>query len=210
VRWGAAVVSFFALRAIVACETASSTSAESKAGAKGKVAGIEPDLWKCETIATLDALTPVLGGAVHPIPSAIAPPHGVPAPCSYVVDTTPQEQWTFDVYCRDDYKQQADRLFDEYRKDSDQLTQRFEAAQKNGGLKNDAGVTYIAPERASDLAIGAKALDHHGRGLIFIDDDAPCYVRVIGLDALLRVELAKLLAQNLTYANAPMAPRPAK
>ena len=44
-------------------------------------------------------------------------------------------------------------------------------------------------------------------GLIFIDDDAPCYVRVVGNDAARRLELAKLLAKNLTFANAPMSPR---
>ena len=58
------------------------------------------------------------------------------------------------------------------------------------------------------MEVGAKALDHHGRGLLFIDDDAPCYVRVIGPDAPHRLELARLVAKNLTFANAPMDPRP--
>ena len=56
--------------------------------------------------------------------------------------------------------------------------------------------------------VGSKGLDHHGQGLIFIDDDAPCYVRVVGPDAAHRFELAKMLAKNLTFANAPMSPRP--
>jgi hypothetical protein len=175
-----------------------------------RVAGIEPDVWKCETVATPDALAALLGGPVHALDSAIAPPRGVPHPCNYVVDTAPQQSWTFDVYCRDDYKQQADALFAQYRADSDDLTTRFDSAAKAGALKNDAGVTYIAPERAADVAVGAKGLDHHGRGLIFIDDDAPCFVRVVGIDAGKRLDLAKLLAKNLTYANAPMTPRPAK
>jgi hypothetical protein len=57
------------------------------------------------------------------------------------------------------------------------------------------------------VAVGAKGLDHHGQGLIFVDDDAPCYVRVLGKDAARRLELARLIAKNLTFANAPMTPR---
>ena len=147
---------------------------------------------------------------MHPTDSAMIPPKGVPHPCNYVVSTNPPEQWTYDVYCRDDYKQQADVLFGQYRADSADLVNRYHAAADAGLLKNDAGVTYIAPETASDVDVGAKGLDHHGRGLIFIDDDAPCYVRVIGLDPQKRLELAKLVAKNLTFANAPMTPRPAK
>ena len=45
---------------------------------------------------------------------------------------------------------------------------------------------------------------------MFIDDDAPCYVRVVGPNAAHRLELARLIAKNLTFANAPMTPRPLK
>ena len=64
--------------------------------------------------------------------------------------------------------------------------------------------------RRREVEVGAKGLDHHGQGLIFIDDDAPCYVRVIGPDAANRLALAQLIAKNLTFANAPMSPRPIK
>ena len=67
-----------------------------------------------------------------------------------------------------------------------------------------------APGAAVDVAVGAKGLDHHGQGLLFIDDDAPCYVRVVGPDAPRRLALAQLIAKNLTFANAPMSPRPMK
>jgi hypothetical protein len=204
------IAAVLALLAPAACDNQTATATEPKPAGPHRVAGIEPDLWKCDVVATPDALAHVLGGPVHPLDSPIAPPHGLPRPCNYVVDVAPQEQWTFDVYCRDDYKQRADELFDQYRKDSDDLAARYDAAAKSGGLKNDAGIVAIAVERAADVAIGAKALDHHGRGLIFIDDDAPCYVRVVGLDPQKRLDLAKLLAANLTYANAPMTPRPAK
>lgn len=200
------------------CDKTASTEADSKpAAAPRKLAGVVPEQWKCESVATLDQLSQLLGGAAHPLDSAIAPPRGVPHPCSYVIDTTPQEQWTFDLYCRDDYKQQADALFTQYRQDSADLVARYEAAAKGsngkgsaGALKNDAGVAFIAPEAAADVAVGAKGLDHHGRGLIFVDDDAPCYVRIVGLDPQKRMDLAKLVAKNLTFDNAPMQPRPAK
>ena len=63
---------------------------------------------------------------------------------------------------------------------------------------------------ATEVQVGAKGLDHHGQGLIFVDDDAPCYVRVVGPDAGRRLELAKLIAKNLTFENAPMTPRPSR
>ncbi len=199
------------LVALLGCDKTDATPASGgKVTTQHKVAGIEPDAWRCDTIAGLDALAKVLGGPVHATDTGTAPAHGLPRACTYIVDVNPQEQWTFDLYCRDDYKQRADELFDQYRKDSEDLTARYEAAAKAGGLKNDAGIVSIAPERAADVAIGAKGLDHHGRGLIFIDDDAPCYVRVIGLDPQKRLDLAKMLAANLTYNNAPMTPRPAK
>ena len=65
-----------------------------------------------------------------------------------------------------------------------------------------------APSGAVDVEVGAKGLDHHGQGLLFIDDDAPCYVRVVGPDAQRRLALARAIAKNLTFANAPMTPRP--
>jgi hypothetical protein len=203
-------VAVLTVLALSSCSKDPPPPAEAKVTTTAKVAGIEPDVWKCDVVATTDTLAAMLGGAVHALDSAIAPPHGVPHPCNYVVDTTPQQSWTFDVYCRDDYKQQADALFAQYRADSDDLTTRFDAAAKAGALKNDAGVTYLPPERAADVAVGAKGLDHHGRGLIFIDDDAPCFVRVVGLDPGKRLDLARLIATTLTYANAPMTPRPAK
>ena len=50
------------------------------------------------------------------------------------------------------------------------------------------------------------------QGLIFIDDDTPCYVRVVGPSAAQRLALAKLISANLTLERAPMTPRgvPAK
>jgi hypothetical protein len=107
-------------------------------------------------------------------------------------------------------KQRADALFAQYQATSHELVQRYDSLSDAGALKpTDSGVEVRPPEEAVDVAVGAKGLDHHGRGLVFIDDDAPCYVRVVGKDAARRLEIAKLLAKNLTFANAPMTPRAA-
>jgi len=196
---------------VVACDEDKATSTQGKpTEAPRKLAGIYPEDWKCSFVASDDMLASVLGGTVKAEDTPIIMPKGVPHPCKYVVQTTPPEDWTFDVYCRDDYKQQADVLFAQYSAQSQEIVDRYHAAADAGLLKNDAGVQYVAPDLATEVAVGAKGLDHHGRGLIFVDDDAPCYVRVVGLDPQKRLELAKLVAKNLTFANAPMTPRPAK
>jgi hypothetical protein len=174
-----------------------------------KLAGVYPDDWKCESTAPLAELAKVLGGVPRPIDTPMTPPRGVPHPCNYEVQAGgTYEYWTFDIDCRDNMKQRADALFEQYRSGSTDMVDQYNRAADAGALKNDAGIVYRAPEGAAEVAVGAKALDHHGQGLIFIDDDAPCYVRVVGPEAARRLELARMLAKNLTFANAPMTPRP--
>jgi hypothetical protein len=181
--------------------------------APAKLSGVYPDQWKCEIIAGLDAIGQVLGGTAHQLDSALAVPHGVPHPCNYEILRPEAEYWTFDVDCRDGMKQRADALFAQYRDSSAEAVARF--ARIDAGVKpSDAGVARAAertpertPEPAIDVAVGARGLDHHGDGLLFIDDDAPCYIRVTGKDAARRLELARLIAKNLTIDNAPMTPR---
>jgi hypothetical protein len=193
---------------VIACKSDGAAKADRKnAEAEHHVAGVYPDKFKCESIATLDALAPVLGGKLKQLDTAIAPPRGLARPCTYQVESS-GDIWTFDFDCRDDYKQRADAMFEQYRQTSAENVNAYRAIA-DAGIKRDpdAGVMR-APEGAVEVAVGAKALDHHGQGLLFIDDDAPCYVRVVGPDAARRLELAKLIAKNLTYANAPMTPRP--
>jgi hypothetical protein len=189
-----------------------------------KLAGVYPDQFKCESIAPLEALGQVLGGVVKQIDNPASVPRGVPHPCNYeVAIQQPPEYWTFDFDCRDGMKQRADALFKQYTETSADLVQQYnaytDAAPKESSIKRDAGVKdkdagidapQRAPEAASEVMVGLKGLDHHGQGLIFIDDDAPCYVRIVGPDSARRLELAKLIAKNLTFANAPMNPRPFK
>jgi hypothetical protein len=190
-----------------------------------RVAGVYPDQWKCDTLATAESLAPILGGNVRVADSVAIPPQGVPHPCNYLVDLdTGTEAWTFDLDCRDHMKQRADALFAQYAQDSADQVSKYAAMADAGVLKKlnkppehhpgdviiDAGPPPRAPEGAFDVPVGAKGLDHHGQGLIFIDDDAPCYVRVIGPDKDKRLALAQMLAAKLTFANAPMTPRPIK
>ncbi len=185
----------------------SSAATTQKAADTGgrKLAGVYPDKFKCESLTTLDQLGQVLGGTVHVIDTPMSVPKGVPHPCNYEVNGEP---WTYDIDCRDGAKQRADALFAQYRQDSADMVHQYNAVADAGIKPSDAGIVMHAPSEASEVAVGAKGLDHHGQGLFFYDDDAPCYVRIVGPDAARRLELAKLVAKNLTFENAPMTPRP--
>jgi len=180
----------------------------------GKLAGVYPDKFECSSIATLDALGRLLGGTAHAFDSGVSVERGVAHPCEYQVQTAGGvESWRFDFDCRDSWKKTADNLFTQYRQSNADQIEHFNALSDAGAIKAnpDAGLdkTEIhAVGAAVDVAVGAKGLDHHGLAILFIDDDAPCYVRVFGPEATRRLELAKLVAKNLTFANAPMTPRP--
>ena len=210
---------------LAGCKNDGAAASDPPAPASRPLAGVYPEQWRCDSVATLAALGEVLGGEVKPLDSALSVPRGLPHPCNYEVAHRELEYWSFDVDCRDGMKQRADALFEQYRTTSRELVEQYEALGDAGALKpaakhaahgahdprpdGDAGVELHAPSPATEVAVGAKGLDHHGQGLIFIDDDAPCYVRVVGKDAGRRLELARMLARNLTFANAPMTPRAA-
>lgn len=192
------------------CESAKGDGAdEAKQDKPVKLAGVFPERFKCDSIATTEVIGQLLGGTAELNSSPMSVPRGVAQPCSYQITTANgPEYWTYDIDCRPSYKKTADALFAQYTQTSAELVTAYNA-QLDAGIKaSDAGVEVRAPEAATAVEVGAKGLDHHGRGLIFIDDDAPCYVRVVGTDAQKRFELAKLIAKNLTFANAPMSPRP--
>lgn len=184
-----------------------------------QLAGVWPDKFQCSSITSTEALGPLLGGTARQIDNPAPVPRGVAHPCVYEVSTgnitdagVPiNTVWTYDFDCRDNYKKTADALFDAYKKQNADQVAEFDRQADAGLMKpNDAGIEYHRPGEASDVQVGAKALDHHGQGLLFIDDDAPCYVRVVGPDAAARLELAKMIAKNLTMQTAPMTPRPLK
>jgi hypothetical protein len=187
----------------------SSAPPEKTTEAARKLAGVYPESFQCDSVTSVAALGQVLGGKVSPLDSAMSTPRGVPHPCNYVVQAETTEYWTYDIDCRDGMKQRADALFAQYRDDSSAMLHQYNTLADAGAIKpTDAGIAIHAPDPATEVAVGAKGLDHHGQGLIFIDDDAPCYVRVVGPDSARRLELAKLVAKNLTFVNAPMTPRP--
>ena len=199
---------------LAACGNGSDAAPSDKpehTGSARPLAGVYPDKFKCDSILTTDALGQLLGGTAHPLDSALSMPRGLASPCAYQLTTADNvEYWTFDFDCRDGMKQRADALFAQYKATSAELVEAYNgAADAQGGIKpTDAGVVAHAPDPAIEVDVGAKALDHHGQGLLFIDDDAPCYVRVVGPDAARRLALAKAIAKNLTFQNAPMTPRP--
>jgi len=184
-----------------------------------KLAGVWPDKFECDSITTTEALGPILGGTARAIDNPAPVPRGIAHPCVYEVSTGNVTDagvpintvWTYDFDCRDNYKKTADQLFEAYKKQNADLVAEFDRQADAGLMKpNDAGIEYHRPGESTEVQVGAKALDHHGQGLLFIDDDAPCYVRVIGPDAAGRLELAKMVAKNLTVQNAPMTPRALK
>jgi hypothetical protein len=184
-------------------------------GPTRKVAGVFPERFECSSIMTLSGLTELLGSPARAIDSASAVTPGLPRPCTYELASQPPEYWTFDFDCRTNYKSTADALFSQYKEINNSRIDEYNKVSDAGVPKapkgaTDAAVVYVQPGSAAEVDVGAKALDHNDQGLLFIDDDAPCYVRVIGPDAAKRLALAKQIAKNLTYANAPMTPRSMK
>jgi hypothetical protein len=199
--------------AVSGCTTDATPQKEKVVETPTKLAGVYPERFECTTIATADALEGVLGSPTRAIDSPSSVPRGLPRPCTYEVAANPPEYWTFDFDCRDGYKKRADDLFAQYRKyNADRIVQYntlADAGVPKAKPVGDAGAPELHhPGLPTDVEVGAKALDHNDQGLIFIDDDAPCYVRIIGPEATRRLALAKLIAKNLSFANAPMTPRP--
>jgi hypothetical protein len=190
----------------------SSAQTQPQQAAPPPLIGVYPEDFKCESVAPPDALAQALGGAPRVVDSAIQTPQGVARPCNYLVDgPAGPEAWTFDIDCRPGWDTTAQKLFEQYTRGSQDLVEQYNAVVDAGHLETvDGGPAIKAPENAHEVQVGKKALDHHGQGLIFIDDDAPCYVRVIGPDAARRLALAQLIARNLTPARAPMPPHAAQ
>ena len=203
-----------ALGGLAGCKDDGSAAATQKAKDQEpkKLAGVYPDKFQCDSILSLDQVGALLGGQAHVLDSASSVPRGIAHPCNYEVTVNGAgEYWTYDFDCRDGAKQRADKLFEQYKTGSSDIIEQYDALVDAGAVKpNDAGISISRPEPATEVDVGAKGLDHHGQGLIFVDDDAPCYVRVVGPNAAHRLALAQAIAKNLTFANAPMTPRPFK
>lgn len=199
-----------AAAATAACKTeAGSSAAPEKSEPQAKLAGVWPQSFQCGSIASPEAIGQLLGGTVQPHDNPISTTKGLAAPCVYqVMRDGGVEQWQFDFDCRDNYKTTYDALIAQYTKQNNDMIADWNHRADGGLFKpNDAGITYNRPGEPVEVPVGQKGLDHHGTAVIFLDDDAPCYARVAGKDATRRLELAKLVAKNLTFQNAPMTPR---
>lgn len=174
----------------------------------GKRVGIDPDRWTCDVLTTPAVLAEALGAPAHEVESGMPTPRGVPRPCNYIVEAVPgqQEAWTYDLDCRDGALKTAEILFSQYQETNAAMIAAYGDASAGKAIIDDGGVALSAPGGSFPVAVGKRGLDHHGQGILFVDDDAPCYVRVVGRDAARRLTLAKLIAQKLTPATAPMRP----
>jgi hypothetical protein len=170
--------------------------------------GVDPDTWHCDLIAKPAEVAAILGGPVRQVDSAIDPPSGTPRPCNYLTVSSVPEAWTFDLDCRRNALRTADVLWRQYGVQTQALIDAVADARKED-LEDDAGVIHGPPSPAVEVAVGARGLDHNGMALLFIDDDTPCYGRIVGPDAVRRLALAQLVAKNLRPATAPMDPRAA-
>jgi hypothetical protein len=220
-----ALASASAIAGAPGCSSDSPAAAPAPPAATNKTAvvGVFPDQFTCDSVAPPDELARALGGAARAVDSSTQSGGDIPRPCNYVVDAaTGPEAWTFDLDCRPGYDKTAAKLFEQYAATSQEAVDQYNGALDAGHLLQvdagkpveleagqkpaDAAPPIKVPEASHVVQVGKKALDHHGQGLIFVDDDAPCYVRVMGPDAARRLALAQVIAKNLTPARAPMTP----
>ncbi|HET6612086.1 MAG TPA: hypothetical protein VFG83_08865 [Kofleriaceae bacterium] len=152
--------------------------------------GVPPQSFACESVtpkADLARIAGVAEAAISRQPSPFSPPAGVASPCYYAIGApqandagaVSQRLLSFDIDCRPRALSDAAELM----------------------------ATYAAQPEAAAVRIGKSGLDHSRTQILFIDDNAPCYVRVTTPDQPLRTGVARLIAKNLTAATAPMSTR---
>ncbi len=210
-----------------ACESPKQAPATQPEAEKRVMVGISPPEFRCDILATDEQMAELLGAPTRRVESAATSSNGMASPCNYLTTragAAALEAWTFDMDCRDNMLTRANALFEQYERTSAELVGMAanvkadpEAARP---VRNPApGASEPSsppsppsgskPELARPVDVGARGLDHHGQGLLFIDDDAPCYVRVGGPDGERRLALARPLVTARKPATAPMSPRPA-
>ena len=144
--------------------------------APAHVLGVSPLDFRCAMVAPLDQVSAALGVPIEKVAAGFAPPAGTPPACTYRSTAADRPGgWSFDIDCRDHALDQGARLM--------------------AGFATDPS--------AKPVRVGHSGLDHHGVQLLFIDDDAPCYVRVIGPGEAQRLALARLIADRLDARTAP-------
>ncbi len=139
--------------------------------------GIRADEFQCESVLSVEQAQELFGGRVERQESPNTPPAGVPAACNYRSYAEGRDPlgWSFDLDCREGALRDASQLM----------------------------VSYADAPNAEPLSIGQSALDHNDSALLFIDDDTPCYGRVIGPDRAIRSKLASIIVAALLPRTAP-------
>ncbi len=154
--------------------------------------GVHPSVFKCETLGSLGDIAKAVGGEVVMTAPMFEPPKGTPAPCDYrqlgtqteVLDGAPapaQRMWSVRFDCRDSYMPTT--------------TKEMER--------------LVADEGATRVNVGKWGVDHRNAALVFVDDDTPCSIRVVGPGATERLAIGNVISAKLTLKTAPMTPRPA-
>jgi hypothetical protein len=150
--------------------------AEDDSPAPIQVIGISPLEFRCDLVANVQSVAQAVGVAVEPFETGFSPPAGVARPCHYQ-STAPDRpgEWSFDLDCRERALDTGNQLMAEFASDP----------------------------AARPVLVGKTGIDHHGIQLLFVDDDTPCYVRVMGKGEAERLALARLVADGLVRTNAP-------
>lgn len=168
--------------ALVACKggekdkDASGRSAD-KATEQAYLVGVRAEDFACESLFSIEDATELFGGRIKLVESPHTPPVGVPSSCNFesFAEGRAPMRWSFDLDCRDGAHSDAAQLM----------------------------VQYAEAPGAMPMRLGRSALDHNGSALLFIDDDTPCYGRVLGPGQDIRRRIAELLIPKLEASTAP-------
>lgn len=180
------VFAVFAAFAIGACSESAQTAPRvlvvDESRSDVAIVGVPPDSFACESVAPPHAVQEIIG-PFRVLSSQFEPPPGLAKPCTYLIPTDAGAiQWSFDIDCRENALEDGKALMVQYTK---------QASSTQGGLI------------AEPVRVGASGIDYNDAALLFIDDDSPCYGRVLGPGADARRKLAELVAANLTPSTAP-------
>jgi hypothetical protein len=154
--------------------------------------GVDPSVFRCDAILPPSAVGSAIGGEVVTMDSMFTPPKGTPAPCDFrqinvpppvVQDGAPAPalpMWSIRFDCRESYMSSTEKE-----------------------MKR-----LIAEEGALEVTVGRWGVEHRDAALVFVDDNAPCTVRIVGPGSAERQAIGRLVADVLTPKTAPMTPRP--
>jgi hypothetical protein len=174
------VISALSLAALAACEKEGSEDRmviadDLEDNVEIEIVGVSPDDFQCESVAPIAAVSAALGSPVSPDEPHFEPPAGAPRPCNYVGPAPEFSRWSFDLDCRESAPETGDELM----------------------------VIYATKPESTPVRVGRSGIDHRDAVLFFIDDDAPCWGRILGPGADRRLALGRLVSKNLKVSNAP-------